>query len=177
MIVENVEVLYAQLTETDENGKYMLLFGIKDKKANAALVQTFKDKWKESGYKGKPQWMPNFTSETSEKYPDKNKFTGMEIFKCVANDKFGSPKVYDSKNVPIFNPQIGKGSIVNLSVSPYAYDNASKGVTLFIDGVQIVELKAYEGGDTFGEVEGFVADTFEGNDTDKPKKKKKKKKK
>ena len=178
MLIEKVEVIACKIQEADENGKYVVYFGIEDDDKRQELVDACATAWKESPHKGKAQWMPHFTSETSEDYPDATKWTDKEIFKAVAIAKNGDVKVYDTDANRVKDvPMIGRGSKISISGSLYAYDNKSKGVSLYVNAIQLLDLVEGEFDTGFEATSGsFKADTFEGNESEETPKKKKKKK-
>jgi len=171
MIIENVRVKSCKL---DGSGKrHQLVFAIDDKKERKALIKMIDADWDENGTKKKPDNLAYFKSESNDEYPD-DQDTGTKIFiatKALVN------KQDKELTVPVFKkngnayeelPNIGAGTIINLSTDTYTYDNESCGTKLNLNKVQVMDLVEYSG-DTF---ENKGDDKFD----DKPKKKKKGKK-
>lgn len=82
----------------------------------------------------------------------------------------GTPKsvpMFDAKGKPI-KANVGGGSKVKVSVTPDAYNSTmGAGVTLYLNGVQVLDLKEFTGGASakgcgFGEEEGYSADEDDG---------------
>lgn len=117
-------------------------------------------------YKGKSFANPNIgLGETKDgdeyfKFKTKSTFTNKqgETFKKTV-------PIYDSKGKPLpDNVEVGSGSIVRVaySVNPYWKNKTMKGVTLYLEAVQVIELKEYGQQDAgaFGfdiEEDGYVA--------------------
>ena len=183
MVVPNIRIKSCRIDEPNDNDKLQIIFCVDDKKQEKQLIKDIDNAWKEEGT-GKPRNLPYFTSEASEEYPV-DEDTGRTLFLANSNAEIvGKPfkvKLYDTKGnaIPADNqPSIGSGTIANLGTNTYVWTyKKDMGIKLNFNALQIVDLVEYSGGgESFGAVEGsYHADTFGGNDTDKPKKKKKKK--
>ena len=85
--------------------------------------------------------------------------------KTSAETKDGTPKtvrMFDAKGKPV-KAKVGGGSRIKLSLTPDGYDsNLGAGLSLYLNAVQIIELKEFGGGNAgsygFGEEEGYTAD-------------------
>ena len=179
MIVKNVRVKSCKIDEPNDNDKFQLIFAIDDKKDRKALVAAIDADWDErkdslkNGAK-KPSNLGYFMSEPNDEYPD-DQDTGTIIFIATRNATTQKGK---AQKVPVFKangneyeeiPNIGKGTIINLSTDCYTWEyKRNAGTKLNLNKIQVLELHEFSGGDTFGAVEGFE---------DEPKKKKKGKKK
>jgi len=180
MIVENVRVKSCKIDEPNDNDKFQLIFAIDDKKKRKELVAAIDNDWDEN--KGnlknkakKPSNLGYFEAESNEDYPD-DEDTGTIIFIATRNATTQAGK---AQKVPVFKangneyeeiPNIGKGTIINLSTDCYTWEyKKNAGTKLNLNKIQVLELHEYSGGDTFNAVEGFK--------DDEPKKKKKGKKK
>ena len=80
------------------------------------------------------------------------------------NEQWRKVGLVDSKNNPIdLNTNIGSGSIIRAIFTPAVYwvNKKNFGVTLYVDKLQVVELKEYSGGSgktmDFPEEDGYVA--------------------
>ena len=164
MIIENVRVKSARLTEADENGKYRVIFAINDEKLRKTYIDMIDKEWKDNKPKGKknPTHVPYIKSETSDDYPDADEDTGTFIFSAtqneMINDKPTVVEVYNDAGVKYAKddiPNIGKGSIINISVGMSTWNvKTGAGVSFWLNKVQILDLVEYSGGDTFGNVSG-----------------------
>ena len=117
---------------------------------------------KESEWGQGKQWLGNGNECYSE---DEN---GNHVFKMKSskqtNGKWTKVKLVDSKRAPMpLDTNIGTGSIVRAIFTPAVYNLSKKnwGVTWFIDELQVVDLKEYQGGGgsnlEFPEDDGYVA--------------------
>ena len=174
MIVKNVRVKHAQLSEPNDNDKFQLIFAIDDEDDHAKLVALIDDDWDENGSKKKADHLGYFKAEHNDEYPD-DEDTGKIIFIATRN---ATTQKGIEQTVPVFKksgveyddiPNIGKGTIINLSTDTYTWERKGKGgCKLNLNKVQVLDLHEYSGGDTFGNESD---EKF-----DEPKKKKKKKK-
>ena len=189
MILKNIRVKSIRVTETNDNGKYQLIFAIDDKKERKAFVKLCDKEWEESDFSDKKaDYMPYFISEASEEYPA-DEDTGKELFICSQNatnhdeTKSFSVGVYDATGRKLTKeeiPSIGAGTILNLNTSFYAWSfgkgKKAYGLKANFNSIQIVDLKEYTGGDAgFEATEGYKAQESNFSDEAEPKKKKKKK--
>ena len=78
------------------------------------------------------------------------------IFKRHA-DK-GKPALFDAKRAPV-NVKVGGGSVIKVGGSFAAYEKgANKGITAYLDAVQIIELKeGFDARSMFSDEDGFEA--------------------
>lgn len=179
MIFKNVRVKSCKIDEPNDNDKYQLIFAVDDKKDHKKLVKMIDDDWAENGTKKKPDNLAYFKSEPNDDYPD-DEDAGKIIFIATMNAeielKSGKTK---EQHVPVFKangveyeeiPNIGAGTIINLSTDAYTWKwKKTEGTKLNLNKIQVIDLVEYSGGDTFGNESG---EKFE----DEPKKKKKGKK-
>jgi hypothetical protein len=186
MIINNVRIKSASIVEPNDNDKYQIVFAIDNEKDRQKLIDLIDEAWEEEGV-GKPRNLAYFTAESDPEYGvDEDEGKTIFIASQNAHTKDGKElflRVYDAHNQPLKGeniPNIGKGSIINLSTSTYVWTyKKDMGVKLNLDAIQIVKVVEKTGGPSpFGETEGFTADTFSAAASeDEPKKKKKKKKK
>ena len=179
MIIKNVRVKSCKIDEPNDNDKFQLIFAIDDKDDNKALVALIDDDWKEN--KGnlknkakKPNNLGYFESEPNEEYPD-DEDTGSIIFIATRN---ATTKKGKEQHVPVFKangneyeeiPNIGAGTIINLSTDAYTWEfKRTAGTKLNLNKIQVIDLVEFSGGDTFGNESDESFD-------EKPKKDKKKK--
>jgi hypothetical protein len=112
-----------------------------------------------------------------EEYDEEGNPTGMVEFKfnCKPTDSKGrdqQPPMFDTKPSKLDEPiHIGNGSLIKVSYQPRGYYNAAAdaaGITLFLRGVQIIELVAGKDdpSEDFGSEDGdFQADDEEPSNT------------
>ncbi|MCD6151557.1 MAG: hypothetical protein J7J70_07900 [Deltaproteobacteria bacterium] len=183
MLVNDIRVKSARLDETNDNGKYQVIFAIDDEDKRQEFIDVIDAKWKEDGDKKKPDNISYFMSEATEEYPA-DEDTDTIIFIATKN---GESKDGKELHVDVFNaagvkyerediPSIGAGTIANLSVDLFCWTFKRKsGISTWLNKVQIVDLKEYAGADTFGNVSGEAFEDESGNDKKKKKKNKKNK--
>ena len=181
MIIKNVRVKSCKIDEPNDNNKFQLIFAIDNEDDREALVDMIDNDWNENKGKlknkvKKPNNLGYFESEPNEEYPD-DQDTGTVIFIATRNATTQKGK---EQHVPVFKengneyeeiPNIGAGTIINLSTDAYTWEfKRTAGTKLNLNKIQIIDLHEYSGGDTFGNESG---ESFE----EAPKKDKKKKKK
>jgi len=185
MVIENIRIKYATLNDTDDNGKFKVIFTFDNDKECKKLKKKIDEYWEENKPKGvkKPRHLPYFISEPSEEYPD-DKDAGRLIFIASKNEKSKDGK--DLGGVPVYQPDgyeydeipnIGSGTIANIIVDLFIWTfKKDAGVSMWLNKLQVIDLKEYSGGESFDNEKGKKKfdDDDEGNE--KPKKKKKKKK-
>jgi hypothetical protein len=89
----------------------------------------------------------------------KDKKDGSVTLVATSGEKY-RPPVFDAKNreVPA-SVVIGGGSKIRLDVTVNAYEGFGGGINLYINAVQLLELKQSDFGKSrFGETEGYAAD-------------------
>lgn len=110
-----------------------------------------------------------FLKEPNMGYREKD--NGDIIFKFKTKHEYKKGDEIIKRTVPVFDAagkhidvNIGNGSIVKIafSVIPYWKSAKQNGITLFLDAVQVLDLKEYSGGGNadafgFGQEEGYVA--------------------
>jgi len=197
MILENVRIKYAALTETDDNDKYKVIFTFNDDKDAKKLKKTimkYLEENKPKGAKDKPDNVPFLISEPNEEYPD-DEDIGRLIFIATKNEKSKEGK--DLGGVQVFRadgeeydeddiPNIGSGTMANVIVDMFVWTfKRNHGVSLWVNKVQILDLKEFSGGESFGNEKKKKKAKFKddepteksGGEKKKDKKKKKKNKK
>ena len=165
--------VYEPDTKYDNDGKYSIKLRLTEEAkdqlkakvdAEMALWMADQDK-KVSRIPDEPQFVEEFTKDTDEP-------TGFWLvnfsMKAIIRNKDGSvmfeqkPMVVDSKGTNITKQlvQIGNGSEIKVSFSMVPYALKTKGVSLGLKGVQILNLVEYtdEGDLGFGEEDGYQAD-------------------
>lgn len=138
-------------------------FPEKDTKALTKKLEALLVSAKESEWGQEKQWVGEGNIPPSEDAEGNSFFK----FKSSKKDKAGQwtkVELVDSKNNPLpENTNIGSGSLVRAIFTPAVYHLSKKnfGVTLFVDKLQVVELKEYSGGAgsnlSFPEEDGYVA--------------------
>lgn len=139
----------------------------KDTEALMAAIEAELERAKgDPAFKGKT-WMKEPAMGCREK-PD-----GSIMFKFKTKHEYERDGEIIKRKVPIFDAKgkptdvnLGNGSIVKIAfqVVPFWKSARNNGVTLYLDAVQVLELKEYSGGSGsagafgFGEEEGFEAD-------------------
>ncbi len=179
-IIKNVRVKSARITEPNDNDKYQLIFAIDDDDVREELIDLINNDWDENGTKKKADNLAYFTSESNDDYPD-DEDTGTTIFIATRN---ATTQKGVEQSVPVFKkngtqyeeiPNIGKGTIINLSTDPYTWEyKRNAGTKLNLNKIQILDLVEWSGGDSF---DNESDEKFDGVEVKKEKKKKKKSKK
>lgn len=139
------------------------------KKDTEALIKTLEAELKRA--KGDPA----FKGKTWQKEPTlgyREKPDGTIMFKFKTKHEYERDGEIIKRKVPIFDAKgtptdvnIGNGSTVKVAfqVVPFWKSARNNGVTMYLDAVQVLELKEYAGGGSagaygFGEEEGFEAE-------------------
>lgn len=164
------EALYAYLKTPEVYEGEAIGYTIQAKfgqKATEALINKLEeelDRAKSDGqYAGK-----KFLKEPNMGYREKE--NGDIIFKFKTKHEYKKGDEIIKRTVPVFDANgkpidvnIGNGSVVKIafSVIPYWKSVKSNGISLFLDAVQVLDLKEYSGGgnaDAFGfaKEEGYV---------------------
>lgn len=161
------EIMWATINgqgKTDLNGRNIYTIDIVATPEDAApLMQQLDELWEEhkpkgakapktTGYKELDDGRIKFTLKTSTTYP---------------SGDLKEIKIYDAKAKPVrLEDKIGNGSIGKASGMASIYDGgvAARGVTLYLDAVQVINLQRYVGAaSSFGEEQGDF-DGAEAND-------------
>jgi len=119
----------------------------------------------------KPAKLKNFPfSPETDKETDEE--TGKVVFKAwqYASNKEGEPRKlghFNAKGKPLPKGfRLSSGSEVIIAVRPNVYDELGGGVNLYLDGVQVIKFREFDGNPGFGEVEGgYLGDEDEDEDT------------
>jgi hypothetical protein len=108
------------------------------------------------------QCLKNFNLEDGKLPWKKDKKTGELTLEATSGEKY-PPPVFDAKNrkVPA-KVIIGSGSTIKLDVTVNPYTAFGGGISLYINSVQLLDLKQRDG-NRFEETEGF---TYGGDDED-----------
>jgi len=171
--LENVEALYPRINTTykfdnkanggkggsvkcdprDDGAAYEMSFVVPEKKAKA-LYKSMKaayDAKKETSW---PDKFPlPFKKNDDGNYVGKAKLKG-----AYGTDLTKPPLQVDAKNNELPEDfQLTTGSIVNLAVTFVPYNLQGNGVSLRLNGVQVIDYKPMASRSPFGVVEGYVA--------------------
>lgn len=171
--LENVEALYPRINTTykfdnkanggkggsvkcdplDDGAAYEMSFVMSEKKAKA-LYKSMKaayDVKKETSW---PEKFPlPFKKNDDGNYVGKAKLKG-----AYGTDLTKPPLQVDAKNNELPKDfQLTTGSIVNLAVTFVPYSMRENGVSLRLNGVQVIDYKPMASRSPFGVVEGYVA--------------------
>ena len=160
------EYPFVQKPNIDREGKYKDRYKItlivdKENKEHVEFLKLIAKYFKES--KGKNNPVKAHLDE------DKNP-TGFGAVTFVSNAKF--PDGSDKEPIPTYDSKgnreerkdnfIANGSVVKVNWSPYPYKTGEGGLSLILNGVQIIDLIPWEGGDVkFKEEEAYVAEKEE----------------
>ncbi len=165
MIIENVRIKSARLQEPNDDGRYQVIFAIDDEDARQELVDLIDAHWDENkpkGAKKNPKSKPYFMSETSDEYPDADEDTDTIIFLASKKSESKDGKelhvdVYDDNGVKYKQediPSVGAGTVGNISIDLFTWTFKGYGISMWMNKFQVVDLKEFSGGDTFGAVKG-----------------------
>ena len=180
MVIKNIRVKYATLKDTDDNGKFKVIFTFDDDKECKKLKKKIDEFWEENKPKGakKPRNLPYFIAESNEDYPD-DKDVGRLLFIASKSEKgkdgkdLGGVTVYQPDGYEYDEiPNIGSGTIANIIVDLFTWVYKKKpGASMWLNKLQVLDLKEYSGGESFDNEKGkkkFGDD--EGNEKKKKKK-------
>lgn len=133
-------------------------------------IDILKELWKESGNKGKPTY-PGYKMLVDQETGEETGEVSFQAWTFVENKKTGKKKsipIYDARNRKVNNPEslrIGNGSIGSLAVVAKPYSKkTSKGISLYLQGLQLIKYIPYEPDFGFEEVEDEEAFTEESLD-------------
>jgi len=137
----------------DDGAAYEMSFVMSEKKAKA-LYKSMKaayDAKKETSW---PEKFPlPFKKNDDGNYIGKGKLKG-----AYGTDLTKPPLQVDAKNNELPKDfQLTTGSIVNLAVTFVPYNMRENGVSLRLNGVQVIDYKPMQSRSPFGVVEGYVA--------------------
>ncbi len=170
------EILYPKIRQTEtfngeDTGKYVVSIKL-SKEETDKLIARLEDEWEAA------KQSPEFRNKTFKKGTEPNlgyreDKDGDIVFKAKTSAVIKTKKgetierevpVFDAKGKPI-KDDIGHGSIGRLSITPAPYHTASNnyGLVLYLNGIQIVDLKppgSFNSAESlgFGEEDGYTVE-------------------
>ena len=157
-------------SEDDDTPVYRASIVYPDIDSAKKYIDILKELWKESGNKGKPTY-PGYKMLVDQETGEETGEVSFQAWTFVENQKTGKKKsipIYDARNRKVSNPEalrIGNGSIGSLAVVAKSYNKkTSKGISLYLQGLQLIKYIPYEPDLGFEEVEDEEAFTEESLD-------------
>ena len=165
-------------TKFDNDGVYKTKLKVPGPEAQELIEQI--DSLYED-YRSEGEAEGEIDSDLPEKLPYEEEEDGSFVFKFKMNAKGQTwdgreftrePSLFDASGNPCPNVEVGGGSVLRVAGSMSPWDSHfGVGVTLYLSGIQIIELNEWDGpdADTFGfgaEDDGFSADDYEGSTDD-----------